>query len=303
MWAVFTRRMFFKDHSFLHSSRAFFAGDISRSDKVSEVNVQRSNRMTAPESLWLPPPTDLALSDDDVHVWRASLDLPASRVREVHHTLAADESSRAARFHFQRDRQHFIVARGLLRNILSRYLGIQPEQLRFCYSPSGKPALVAAPGQDALNFNLSHSGHLALYALTRVRQIGIDLERIRVDFEYEQIAERFFSRRERTALQACPAKMKPEAFFNCWTRKEAYIKARGEGLSLPLDQFDVSLVPGEPAALLSTRDNSQEVVRWSLQELSPGSGYVAALAVEGHSWQLRCWQWQEKGRESRYTDV
>lgn len=262
---------------------------------VPELNVHESSRMTAPESLWLPPLTDLALLDDEVHVWRASLDPPASRVRELHHTLAADESGRAARFHFQRDRRCFVVSRGLLRTILSRYLGTQPEQLRFCYDPHGKPALVTAAGQDTLSFNLSHSGNLVLYALARGRRVGIDLERIRDVIEYEQIAARFFSPRESAALQALPTSIKSEAFFNCWTRKEAYIKARGEGLSLPLDQFDVSLIPGEPAALLSTKGNSQEVARWSLQALSPGPGYVAALAVEGHGWRLQCWQWSEKG--------
>jgi 4'-phosphopantetheinyl transferase len=139
---------------------------------------------------------------------------------------------------------------------------------------------------------LSHSDGLVLYAITRGREVGVDVERLRPDFAVLEVAKKFFSRREVTALVALPENQWPKAFFNCWTRKEAYIKARGEGLTLPLDRFDVSLVPGEPAALLYTNDDPQEASRWSLQELVPESGYVAALAVEGHDWRLKCWQWQ-----------
>jgi 4'-phosphopantetheinyl transferase len=142
-----------------------------------------------------------------------------------------------------------------------------------------------------LSFNLTHSHQLALYAVTRRREIGVDLEYVRADFADEQIAERFFSPREVAALRTVPENLLKEAFFHCWTRKEAYVKAKGEGLSIPLDQFDVSLAPGEPALLLSTRDDPQEADRWSLQALFPGSGYVAALAVEGRTWRLKCWQW------------
>jgi 4'-phosphopantetheinyl transferase len=140
---------------------------------------------------------------------------------------------------------------------------------------------------------VSHSQELGLYAITRNRRIGVDLEYIRTDFACEQVAERFFSSREKTTLCTFPTKMKHEAFFTCWTRKEAYIKARGEGLSLPLNQFDVSMTPGEPALLENTRGDPQEASRWSLQELRPRTGYMAALAVEGHDWRLRCWNWQE----------
>jgi 4'-phosphopantetheinyl transferase len=249
--------------------------------------------MMALDRLWLPPPADLKLSRDDVHVWRASLNLPASRVQSLQHTLAADELSRVERFHFQIDRQHFIVARGLLRAILSRYLDMEPGQLRFRYSPYGKPALATTLGQDTLSFNVSHSHGLALYAVTRGREIGVDLEGIRTGLDCEQIAARFFSPRENAVLRALPAELKPEAFFKCWTRKEAYIKARGGGLTLPLDQFDVSLAPGEPAMLLNTRGDLQEAARWSLRTLTPGPGYVAALAMEGHGWRFKCWQWPE----------
>lgn len=238
--------------------------------------------------VWQLPPADLSLSYHDVHVWRASLDLPAVYMQHLQHTLATDERSRATRFYFEKDRQHFIAARGLLRTILSRYLDCEPSQLRFSYNHYGKPALAA----ETLSFNVSHSHGLALYAITRDRKVGIDLEYMRSHVAGEHMAERFFSPREVASLRALPTQLQAQAFFNCWTRKEAYIKAQGYGLSLPLDQFDVSLAPDEPAQLLATRGDPQEASRWSLKALSPGTGYQAALAVEGHDWQLACWQWE-----------
>jgi 4'-phosphopantetheinyl transferase len=138
---------------------------------------------------------------------------------------------------------------------------------------------------------------MALYAITRGRELGIDLELIRDNLDAEQIAERFFSRREIETLRDLPADQRKHAFFLCWTRKEAYIKARGEGLSLPLDQFDVSLIPEELSALLSTRPDSNEALRWSLQDLT-FADYAAALAVEGRSWSLSCWQWSAAASEA-----
>ena len=155
--------------------------------------------------------------------------------------------------------------------------------------------MVSESDADAIRFNLSHSHGKALYAVSRGREIGVDLEFIRGDLEAEQIAERFFSHSEIETLRALPLSLRKHAFFLCWTRKEAYIKARGEGLSLPLDQFDVSLIPGEPAALLSTQSDSDEALRWSLRNLTPASGYAAALATEGRDWTLSCWQWPQSG--------
>lgn len=208
------------------------------------------------------------------------------------HLLSADERERAERFHFRRDRDHFIAARGLLRLLLSRYLGLPPQQLSFSYSPYGKPSLAAERDRARLRFNVSHSQGIALYAFTLEREIGVDVEYIRQDVVGESVAEHFFSAQEVASLRSLPAEVQPQAFFNCWTRKEAFIKARGEGLSFPLDQFDVSLVPGEPAALISTRNDLLEASRWSLQTLPVEEGYVAALAVEGYNWRLECWTLQ-----------
>lgn len=243
---------------------------------------------------WLPPPIDLALSGDDVHVWRAQLDRTGACGKRLQQVLSSDEQARARRFHFERDRRHFIVARGLLRLILSCYLDLEPSELRFRYSPHGKPSLIMMPNQKILSFNTSHCDGFALYAVTWKREIGVDVERIRTDFAYEPIAERFFSPREKAVLNALEAEqVKRKAFFDCWTRKEAYIKAKGKGLSLPLDHFDVSLAPGEPAMLLESRGDPLEACRWSLHELHPGPGYAAALAVEGQGVRLACWEWRE----------
>lgn len=232
--------------------------------------------ITSPISPWRAPPETLMLGGDEVHVWRATLDRTPSQIQSFLHNLAADEQARAERFYFERDREHFIVARGVLRAILGGYLNRAPESLSFCYSSHGKPALVGEPDGEAIRFSVSHSHGVALYAVTRGREVGIDLEHIRFDVAVAEIAERFFSSREVATLRSLPTEAQRQAFFRCWTRKEAYIKARGEGLSLPLDEFDVSLAPGEPAALLGTQRDPAEASRWSLQEITPapvpGSG-------------------------------
>jgi 4'-phosphopantetheinyl transferase len=240
----------------------------------------------------------LVLGDDEIHVWRATLDQTPSQIQGFLHNLAADEQAKAERFYFERDREHFIAARGVLRAILGGYLNRAPESLSFCYSSHGKPALAGESDGDAIRFNVSHSHGTALYAVTRGREVGIDVERIRFNLAVAEIAERFFSRQEVAMLQTLPTEEQREAFFYCWTRKEAYIKARGEGLSLPLDQIDVSLAPGKPDAVPGTQPDSSEASRWSLQELAPAPGYVAALAVEGHGWRLACWQWLDPRQQS-----
>jgi len=238
------------------------------------------------------------LGCDEVHVWRANLDKAPSQIQGFFHNLAADERARAERFYFERDREHFIGARGVLRAILGCYLNRMPECLSFRYGSHGKPALAGESDGGTIRFSVSHSHGVALYAVTRGREVGIDLERIRFDVAVAEIAERFFSRREAAMLRTLPSEVQRQAFFRCWTRKEAYIKARGEGLSLALDQFDVSLAPGEPEATLGTRRDPSEASRWSLQELIPAPGYVAALAAEGQGWRLTCWQWPDPRQQS-----
>ena len=250
----------------------------------------RDSKLSTPS--WSPPPDGLTLGDNEVHVWRASLELPSSQVQRLQNNLSEEELERAERFHFQQHRGHFIVARGLLRTVLGGYLKTEPRRLRFRYGPKGKPELAGDASSRALRFNVSHSHGLALYAVSNDRQIGVDVEYIRPDLAGEKIAERFFCSREAATLRELPADVQQEAFYTCWTRKEAYLKAIGEGITLRLDQFEVSLTPGEPAVLLSINGDPKEASYWSLRELEPGPGYVGALAVKGHGWDLRCWRWE-----------
>jgi 4'-phosphopantetheinyl transferase len=238
-----------------------------------------------------PAPRDYALSRDEVHVWRVPLDWSPARLRKFRAVLSADEQEKADRFHFALDRMRHVVGRGVLRTILARCTEVSAEQLCFNYNPSGKPHLTNGSNEAPPQFNLSHSGELILIALTIGRAVGVDVERLRTDIEVERIAASFFSPNERLALRSVPVHLRFDAFFDCWTRKEAYIKAVGHGLSLPLDQFDVSFVPGQEPALLATRPDPDEARRWSIQALDVGPDYRAAVAVEGAGWQLKTWDW------------
>jgi 4'-phosphopantetheinyl transferase len=251
------------------------------------------NTMETHDHLWSPAPRDLMLIDNEVHVWRAQLDLPSTQVQQLRDILSVDELDRANRFSFEIGRQHFIAARGTLRYILSLYLAVYPDQVRFYYNPYGKPFLVPEFSSNLLNFNLSHSGSMALYAITRNMEIGIDVERVRSDFEYEEIAERFFSVNEVAILRTIRTEKKLETFYNYWTRKEAYVKAHGRGLSLPLDSFDVSFTPWKPSVLLATNDEPQERSLWTLLDLKPDLSYSGALAVKGIGCKFRYWEWNQ----------
>jgi 4'-phosphopantetheinyl transferase len=230
------------------------------------------------------------LGSDEVHLWRAALDIPSEDCARIRAVLSSDEKARADRFRFDRDRCRFVVARGFLRAILSLYLDCAPHQVHFSYSEYGRPSLGGSHADFQLNFNLAHSGSLVLYGITRRQAIGVDLELIRFDFELEQVARRFFSPEEAGCLLSLPADARRKAFFDCWTRKEAFIKAKGMGFSLLLDQFDVSLLPGEPAALLETKWDKTESSYWSLRGIDVHPDYAAAVAVYGHEWQPRYWQ-------------
>jgi|SRR5215472_6371383 len=248
----------------------------------------------SPVPLWCAAPASLVISCNEVHVWRATLDRTPLQIRGLFRILSADERAKAERFYVERDRRHFVVARGVLRTILSRYLNQAPEALSFCYGPHGKPALAGESDGAGIRFNLSHSRELALYAITRGREVGIDVEGVRADLVVAEIAAQFFSPRELAMLQTLPADEQRQAFFRCWTRKEAYIKARGDGLSMRLDGFDVSLAPGQPAAILGAHRGPSEASRWLLRDLAPIPGSAAALAVEGHGCRLRCWLWPDE---------
>ena len=237
-------------------------------------------------SAWNAEPTSVVLRGREVHVWKVSLDRSETQIRQLRETLSPDERLRADRFHFQRDRDSFIAARGTLRQLLRRYLERPPGDIAFDYGPHGKPALRQDSTNFSIRFNVSHSHGLALMAFSLGRHLGVDVESIRPDVATQEIAERFFSPREVAELQSLPAAMRAEAFFLCWTRKEAYVKALGEGLQIPLKIFHVGLTPSAPERLESADSD-----RWLLRSLRPAIGFVGAIVAEGKHWELRCWDW------------
>jgi 4'-phosphopantetheinyl transferase len=230
----------------------------------------------------------LALGESEVHLWRVDLNQAAANELRWQPLLSVDERERANRFHFEKDRQRFSTTRALLRMLLAAYLQSTPESLRFHYADKGKPSLDGPHLESKLMFNVSHSGDVALFAITRGREIGVDVEQVRRNSDLDAIAPRFFSAHEQAQLNALAPEQQVEAFFRCWTRKEAYIKARGEGLSLPLSQFDVSvgLDFGGENALLATRPDPEEARRWSVRDVATSPEYAAAVAVHGDGWQL-----------------
>jgi 4'-phosphopantetheinyl transferase len=238
---------------------------------------------------WSSPPALVEFTNDrQVDVWRVRLDLPTSSLQLLKKLLSANEADRAARFYFPADRNRYIISHGSLRKILALYLRCEPEQFSFSVNAYGKPSLEG----EHLEFNLSHSGDFALIAITRGRKIGVDVEKVRPGISADIIGGHYFSKAEMAELQALPSEQREAAFFLCWTRKEAYIKAQGMGLSLPLESFDVSLTPNRPALLRATRPDRAEAARWTLLSLSVGAGYEAAVAVEGQDLDFRLWDWE-----------
>ncbi len=244
--------------------------------------------MTQSASEWVVPPAHLTLADDALHIWRASLSLPPQRLLSLRQTLSPDEIARADRFRFPIHRDNFIAARGQLRAILSRYLGLEAAQIPFHYSAHRKPSL----GLDTnIHFNLSHSQEMVLYAFTRGRELGVDIEWINAQFVTDDVAKHYFSPFEYAALNKLPEAIRHEVFFSIWTRKEAYIKAHGEGLSLPLHDFEVTVAPEETPKLLASRIEPTEVTLWSMVELHLHPHYKATVIVEGTDWHLNCWDY------------
>jgi 4'-phosphopantetheinyl transferase len=228
-------------------------------------------------------PASRELGSRDVHIWTGGLDHDASTIRRLYALLAPDEQARAARFRFERDRGRYIAGRAQLRELLAGYLATPAQAIEFRYGNYDKPFLEGAE----LWFNVSHSGPVLMIAVTAIGEIGVDLELDNPEFARERIAERFFSPGEVRALRSLPEDLQGRAFLACWTRKEAFIKARGDGLQLALDSFDVSLDPGQPVALLRTAWSGSEPTEWSFDDLSDvNAGYVAAVAIRSRG-QLR----------------
>ncbi len=234
----------------------------------------------------LPRPGEARLKRSRIEVWSVALDVPAEQAAALEAVLSPDERARAGRFRFERHRRRFVVARGLLRRVLGAYLDVAPADVVFAYGRKGKPHLTGAAA--ALRFNLSHSGERALIALGRI-PLGVDIERLRPLRDPDAIARRFFSAAERETLAAQPAQGKIEAFFACWTRKEAYVKAVGDGLAIPLRSFDVTFANDCPPAV-RTHSLEEGGERWFLRPLEPAPGYTGALAAQGFAGSVAAWR-------------
>jgi 4'-phosphopantetheinyl transferase len=223
------------------------------------------------------------MTSDGVELVVAPLDVGCDAQHALEPLLAGDERQRAQRFAFERDRRRFIVARARLRQLLGERLGIEADSIELTYTAYGKPALARHPAKPDLRFNLSHCEDLAVYAFARGREVGIDVEAVRALPDADALAARFFSRHENAAYLSLAACDRPLGFFNCWTRKEALIKALGTGLSFPLGRFDVSLAPNEPARILRVEDIAGDHCGWSLQSFSPAPRFVVSVVVEVRS--------------------
>ncbi|MBS1808490.1 MAG: 4'-phosphopantetheinyl transferase superfamily protein [Acidobacteria bacterium] len=233
--------------------------------------------------VWELSPDELRLAPNEIHLWCADLAAHTFPLESLQALLSEDELSRARKFHFLKDQTQFTVARGLLRRLLGRYLQADPASLRFGYGAQGKPWVMNEHGSaHSLRFNLAHSAELILYAVSWEQELGIDVEQICTETSDEAIAEHFFSPAEVAALRSLPLAQQPQAFFNCWTRKEAYLKARSEGLSFPLNGFEVSLDSQLPVRL-KVYQSPHESDRWRLYPLNPKPQYVGAVVVEGQS--------------------
>jgi 4'-phosphopantetheinyl transferase len=252
---------------------------------------------------WPPPPEDwasrLGVSSRaslfrgqpvaNVHVWAASLQVSPDVLTEFAASIAPEERERAARFHFSIHRDRFIAGRGLLRKLLGSYLGMEPRSLQFTYGPQGKPALTGSAGTS--HFNVAHSEDLLLIALTGSGVVGVDIEQVRTLPDFEELVARFFSPNECSRFRSLPIEQKPAAFFNLWTRKEAWLKATGEGITHLLNQVEVSFLPAKPARLVRLPEAYRNTTRWSLYELAPRPGFAGALAIAGDAPAIQCWRY------------
>lgn len=236
-------------------------------------------------SNWSVPPAAPRVEHNDVHLWRAFLDCDGPSFERLKASLAEDESIRAARFAFSRDRDRFVACRGILREILAGYLRRPATEVEFIYESEGKPRLRLRDSDPPIRFNVAHSHDLAVFAFACNREVGVDVELVRSDVA-DDIAERVFSPKELSAWRNLSLAARPEGFFLAWTCKEAYVKARGSGLGIPFDSFEVTAGWGQSEELVSAdRD------RWMLRTFRPANGYAGALVAEGKEWRLQLWDW------------
>lgn len=246
---------------------------------------------------WNIPPKFLSIGEDQVHVWRIGLDLLEQDLSKFSTILSENEANKSKKYYYEVDRIRYTVMRATVRMILGNYLGVAPGSLDIAHSHYGKPYLSNTSMAMDIHFNISHAGDLGLLAVAIGRHIGIDLEMVRLERSIESIARRFFTPEETGQLLSLPVSLRPEAFFTCWTRKEAFVKARGEGLSIPLDQFEVSFYPNDTPQLLYVRNDPGESGHWSMFHLNPGVDFVGALVVEGKNLDVMGWDWSRASNQ------
>ena len=239
--------------------------------------------------MWAEPPADLELDVAYIDVWRSQIDLPESEIEKYAQTLSEQEQERAAKFTFPDKYEEYVVSRGLLRKALGHVLKQAPSGFQFDYTSSKKPYLSRKYNNRPISFNVSHSHGQALVAISVDRNIGIDIEKIRPDVEYEKLAKRFFSEAEHAAIMLLPLGERVAAFFATWTRKEAFVKATGKGIAFGLSEFDVNILPYEPPAMLVTRWNPADVSKWLMANIETYKNYIATLAADGGEFQMRLW--------------
>ncbi len=235
---------------------------------------------------WPQPPTELPALQDNIHVWAVRLDDASVDLDHARAVISLDERARAACFKFDRDRRRYLVAHAALHEILSRYLPIAPLGLSFDTGANGKPRLSQALAPSGIEFNLSHSNEMALLAVCYKREVGVDIEYVKEQFAFQEVAERFFTPREVAAMRGLPSHLQRQAFFKCWTSKEAFLKAKGTGLSGALDEVEIVIIADEQVRITTN------VPGWLLAELAPIDGHEAALVVAGGPVPIHYYLWQ-----------
>ena len=231
------------------------------------------------ELAWFKPPETLRVVSGEVHIWGSFLDVDDETIKRLFTLLSAHEQQQALRFHFDRHCRQHIAAHGLVRSILGKYLDIEPKLLAFCTNPYGKPYLFSDQKNSAILFNVSHSHNLSVIAISSGLEVGIDIEYTNREMDFMEIANRFFSKGEINKLKSLSEDLQKDAFFRCWTRKEAYLKGKGRGLSMALDRFEVSLLPNDSPSILASDDSPADVYSWHLYDITPLSDYIGALSV------------------------
>ena len=248
---------------------------------------------------WPVEPLPFELHQDEVHVWASRLDPSTDLLARFGSVLSVEERERASRFRFDLHRNRFITGRGWIRLLLGSYLKMAPEQINFCYGDHGKPAVAKECDHKGLHFNLAHSDAIALAGVTPMGPLGLDVERVRVLKDVGELVQRFFSARENSIFQELSPEQKNVAFFNLWTRKEAWLKATGQGISQNLNRVEVSFLPGESARLLALPEAFRSGNTWSLHEMTPAPGFAAALAICAEKPRISCRQWRDAESDVR----